>query len=380
MSKIKVTYVIGSLNVGGTQKHIYDLIRLIDRNRFDPQVIVFQEEGYYYQQLRKLKIPIVSLTIRSRWDLIRRFPSFLAYLRRKHPDILHVVLSLSSLYGCLVKHFQLGRKPAIVFSMRSMKLDLNWRRYLLYKHVLLKTPDLITAVSEPVRRRCLELGAEKTKVRLIRNGIGLVKEPKRGGLKQKLGIPDNSLLVGTVGSLTVRKNQQALLNMVSHIMKRLPNVRFVLLGEGSLRARLEKRCQELAIEEFVYMPGVLAPATDFLADLSVFVLTSSEEGTSNALLEAMAMGLPCVTSDIPSNRELLENGISGLLVNVEDAEEFSSAIIKVLTDKILREKLSKNAQEVMRTQWPLDKMVEENESLYCELASKNSTWHDSGPS
>ncbi len=141
------------------------------------------------------------------------------------------------------------------------------------------------------------------------------------------------------------------------IVKEVSNARFVILGEGNLRAKLERQCQELGIRDFIFMPGVLVPAIDFIADLSVFVLTSKEEGTFNALLEAMMAGLSCVVSDIAPNRELIVNGKDGFLVDVNDVREFSDVLIKLLLDQKLREILSRNAQHVIRTKWSVNEMV-----------------------
>jgi len=365
---VRVMYVIGSLDIGGTQKHVLELLRGLDRRRFEPRVVVFRRGGFFYEEAVKLGIPVDSLEVHSMASLFGRFLTFLRLIRRHRPDVLHVFLFHSSLYGCLARLVPFGPKPKVILSKRSLELDLETDRYLVYRFLLMKVPHLITAVSPPVVERCLELRAAPTRVRLIRNGIGCPTRAGQGRLRTLIGADEPCLLVGSVGSLTARKQHQLLIRAFARVVEARRDARLVILGEGPLRPQLLAEIRRLHLESAVFLPGAVAPATDYLGDLRVFVLPSSEEGTSNALLEAMSLGVPVVASRIPSNELLVRDGRSGLLVDPTDEGAFADAIVRLLKDQEYASALAREAAQRVRDEYGLEQMIRENERAYTELA------------
>lgn len=366
-NRIRVAYLIGSLELGGTQKHLYDLIGGLDRNEFDPSLIVFQAGGVYQRKFESLNVPIHELDIRSRADLARRVPRFRRVIRMVGPDVLHSVLYLSSLYGCLVRVFDGNRRCGLVVSKRSMENDMPWLRRVAYRTVIMRCPDAITAVSPPVYHRCLALGAHHEKLRLIPNGIGPLR-PLHGKLRQELGIPEAAPVIGTAGSLTRRKGQLRMVRIMPALLKESPDLYMVIMGEGPLRAELEREARQRGVAERVLLPGTLSPATDYMSDLSAFVLPSWEEGTSNALLEAMTLGIPCIASNIPSNAAVVSHLVDGLLVDAENETAFAAAVLSVLGDAPLARALADSARDTIQRRFSIDTMISDNESLYRELA------------
>lgn len=370
--RIRIIVLVGSLGVGGAQKHIYDLLRLLNCKLFNVTVIVFRKGGFYYEKLERLGFTILDLNVRSKWDLPRKVLSFYKRVKQIDPDILHLFLYYPSLIGCIARLLPFSRRPRIILSKRSMNIDLDLDRYLVYRYILMKVPDAVTAVSRSVQQRCLQLGAKPGKVYLIENGIERIETKGKGRLKNFLGLAENCSLIGTVGSLTVRKGHKHFIDCIPHLLKEFPDVRFVLLGEGPLKSELEAQCNGLNISKYVYMPGYLAPAVDYMADLSIFVLPSLEEGMSNALLEAMMLGLPCVASDIPSNRELIDSGLDGVLVDVEDAVQLATAVTTLLGDTTFSDLVSSNARNKIEMHFTIDEMVQKNEKLYRQLINRPS--------
>jgi glycosyltransferase involved in cell wall biosynthesis len=368
--RLHVAYVIGSLHVGGTQKHLYDLIRKLDKHRFRCSLILFHDGGEYYDRFSALGVRIYSLDIRSRSDLVRRFPKFLRLLKELQPDVLHLLLYMSSLYGCLASLLMMRHRPRVIVSKRSMENDVSVTRRLAYRSIIMKVPHVITAVSDPVSQRCAELGARRERIITIGNGIDTIHPGPAGILKTKLNIGPDAVLIGTVGSLTERKQQVALIEMLPHLLHRDSRVHLVLIGEGPLRPALLKHATTLGISDRVHFPGSLVPATDYLADLSAFLLPSAEEGTSNALLEALAVGIPCVASNIPSNAAVLAHRADGLLVDPRDPEAFASAVHEVLSDKVFASQLVAAGRAKITRSYSLSAMVRENENLYAALASR----------
>lgn len=368
LRRIQVVIVIGSLGIGGAQKHVFDLIRLLDRREFEVSVIVFDTGGFYYDQLLSLGHRVLTLQVDTRWDLLRRLPRFLQYVRSLEPHVLHVFLYYSSLFGCLMRLARPWRSPRIVLSKRSMNVDLRADRYLLYRYVLMKLPHAITAVSESVKHRCLELGARARKVRIIHNGIEWCDKPSPGALHALLGIPAGSVVLGSVGSLTIRKRPGRFLEAAACVLREVPEACVVMLGEGPLRPALERQSRELGIAGRVHLPGNVFPALNYIGDFTVFSLPSSEEGMSNALLEAMMVGLPCVASNIPSNREVITDGIDGILVDVEDRAAYVAALLDLVRSPARRKHIGVRAIETVRRNYSIEAMLDKNIQLYRELA------------
>jgi glycosyltransferase involved in cell wall biosynthesis len=366
--KVRVMIVVGSLEVGGAQKHIFDLVRQVDRSKFDISILISQAGGYFYDRMRELGIPLYDLDVRGPRHLISRFPRFLKFVREADPDVLHAFLYYPSLFGCLARLLGGRRAPRLILSKRSLNLSLRADRHAIHKYILMRAPDAITAVSEPVRQRCLELGATSDKVRVIENGIEPVDVTPTGHLRRLLGLGPDALLVGAVGSLTPRKRHRQLLAAMALLIPDLPDVHLVLMGEGQLRGDLEAESRRLGISHRVHLPGMLVPAVSYVGDLSLFALPSSEEGMSNALLEAMMASVPCVASDIPSNREVVTNGQDGVLVDVDNPRVFADAMTAVLTDPRRRRSMGMQARDTILRRFGSRSMVEANEDLYIALA------------
>jgi glycosyltransferase involved in cell wall biosynthesis len=136
-----------------------------------------------------------------------------------------------------------------------------------------------------------------------------------------------------------------------------------------MRKELQAEIERLEIGRSVHLPGLVTPASDYLSDFDAFVLPSLEEGTSNALLEAMAVGLPCVASDIASNREVITPGVTGLLAPLNDTHRLAESLLQVLRDEALRRRLSTNAQTAVRRTFRPENMTAENEQVYRSLVS-----------
>ena len=367
--------VISSLGIGGAQKHVFELVRQIDRSRFKPFVVACEipespEHRYYPDRLNKLGISVHNLDVQSRRHIILRFPRFVRYVRNVDPDVLHVFLYYPSLYGCLSKLILGSRAPRVILLKRSLEVSLRPDERAMYRHILMPVSDIVTAVSEPVRQRCLELGASPSKVTVIENGIEPIHTPPTGKLRRLLGVADGTMLIGTVGSLTVRKGQKHFLRAGSLLLRDFPEAHLVLISDGTLRREIEAEGRRLGIENRLHLPGYLLPATDYIADLSVFVLPSAEEGMSNALLEAMTMGLLCIASDIPSNRQVITHGRDGVLVNVEDHEAFAESMGTLLAHSNRRRSLGEAARETIRQRFDPRHVIMANEALYAALADK----------
>jgi len=152
----------------------------------------------------------------------------------------------------------------------------------------------------------------------------------------------------TSGRLNAQKRHDLLIAAFSKIANKHGNYQLMILGEGSLRSRLANQITELNIENRVLMPGYVDDIKERLSEASMFVLTSDFEGMPNALIEAMALGLPCVSTDCDGGgaRFLIKDGENGLLVPKNDVAALANAMDRILSDDALAQKLGRNAEKV----------------------------------
>ena len=150
-----------------------------------------------------------------------------------------------------------------------------------------------------------------------------------------------------MGRLIDRKGFECLIKAFAEIEKKFPDYSLIIFGEGPERGKLENVIKELNLSERVSLPGIKKKAIEDIAKSSVFVLSSEYEGMPNALIEAMASGVPCISTDCPMGpSELINSGENGFLVPVNDYRSMAELIEKVLLDKELSKKLSNNAVKI----------------------------------
>ncbi len=227
----------------------------------------------------------------------------------------------------------------------------------------------MVAVSEQVRGYAIAReGAKATKLVVIENGIEPLRvdklsESRRNALRAEIGIPDGTVLLLTVGRLTVQKGHTVLLDAIAQLKKSEPPPVFVFAGDGPLRAELEQKTQQLGITQQVRFLGVRADINELLLAADIFVQPSLWEGLSLALLEALLSGVPVLATQVEGVVDVVEDGDSALLVRPKDAAALAAAIELMLKDEDLRNRLSRAGQQRAKTHYSVDLMCQSYEDL-----------------
>jgi len=172
-------------------------------------------------------------------------------------------------------------------------------------------------------------------------------------------------LVFHSGRLAVEKGHEVLLKAIRRV-----DVRLVLAGDGALRGEIGRRAGELGVSERVEFLGEIEDVTPWLARAAVFALPSFGEGMSNALLEAMAAGLPCVVSDVPGNAELVQHDLNGLLFESGDEDALAGALERVISDPTLARRLGTQARRTIEARAAFDRVVDRYVALYARLTAE----------
>lgn len=253
--------------------------------------------------------------------------------------------------------------------------DQVWRAKLrrrAYVEMLRRCPAVV-AVSEGVRASLgADLGltpVELARVRVIANGVAIPEslDPALAQqVRMKYGIPSGDPLVVSAGRMTEQKNHVLLLEAMLRLRRTGVRCRAIITGDGPLRAFLERRIDELGLADQVVLPGNVRDLTELMQGADVFVLPSLWEGLPLVLLEAMACGLPVVGTRIRGVAEVVEDGVSGLLVEPGDAGAMAQAIVTLLGSAERRAAFGAAGLEIVRREYDFERVAEALGRLYGE--------------
>jgi glycosyltransferase involved in cell wall biosynthesis len=363
----RVLYLIETADRGGSETALVNLIRGLKGSAFVP-VLGSVGEGWLAQAAREAGAEVISLGRKSHydgWDLTA-VPRLAAVVCRHRIDLVHSLLFHMNVFGTLAA--VLTGRPSIC-SLRSVHYDFAaWYRRAAWR-VLGRFASAITAVSEHAREAlCRHVGIPRQRVAVIPNGVdtSVFRPGPKRGLLRPIGIPSDAFVIGTIGRLDPVKGHAYLLDAAARVLARRPDVHFVLVGpsSGSEGGGISSRAADLGIDGRVHLVGPRDDVPDMLREFDIFVLPSLSEGMPNALLEAMATGLPCVATRVGGNSEIIGQGGVGRLVPARDAGGLAAALLSLAGDPAGRRSLGEAARRCVSTRYRLSLMVDCHKRLY----------------
>lgn len=233
------------------------------------------------------------------------------------------------------------------------------------------TVDKFVAITREIEEALLRLGIPAKKLVRIANGIPLDDLSQfydKGRIKSELGWAAETVVVTFVGRLVRDKGVDWLLEVWQHVAQHHPYARLLLVGDGIERATLDAQAQNLGVSDTVAFVGRQPDVFKFLAVSDVFVLPSRQEGTSNALLEAMAQGLPVVVADdlLGGNRGVVDNRKDGYVISLGDNRAFVDTLCQLLCNVELRKKMGRGARRKIEESFSIESVADR----YCEIYSE----------
>jgi glycosyltransferase involved in cell wall biosynthesis len=208
--------------------------------------------------------------------------------------------------------------------------------------------DAYIAISESVRTALVAGGVDAASVFVVPSGIDLDKFAAirdTADTRREFGFPPDAPLVGTVGALTAEKAPGDFITAARRVLAERADARFLVVGDGPLRGELERAASAFGISERVTFTGFRADALDLLAMLDVFVMCSLSEGLGTSILDAQAAGVPVVATRTGGIPEIVEDGVSGVLVSPRSPQLLGAAIVRMLIDGALRDSCRNAARE-----------------------------------
>lgn len=375
--RVNILYMIDLLDTspGGAEHALSRLTRALPTNRFRCSVVTFAVEGY--EQVKAMfpcDVRVFPLTSSFDFRALQVAFRLRNLIRREKIDIVHTFFPTADLFGGAVA--TLSGVPVLVSSRRDMGITRTPKHALAYR-ALGRMFDQIYAVSERVRNYCiLEDGVDPHKVVTVYNGIdfelfasgdpvdAVISSLRSGGA---------SHIVAAVGNIRRVKGFDVLLQAASIVLKEFPRAVFLIIGntlEQDCLSELNSLAASLGIADSIRFVSGCKTVSSFLKGVDCFCLTSHSEGFSNALIEGMATGLPCVATEVGGNGEAIVDGISGLLVPPGDHAAVAARILELLKNPGYARLLGNAARERVRNNFSTEIMVARIISLYEGLMTR----------
>jgi glycosyltransferase involved in cell wall biosynthesis len=361
--------VITSLELGGAERLVFDQLRL-GRRRWDARVICLDSLGPLAERLMTLGIPASLLHLSCRWD-VRAVPRLRALFRRWRPDVVHLHIPRAGVLGRLAS---VGLSHKVIYTEHNVwecsPLPTRWLNALTY-HL----NDCVIAVSEAVADSVHSgpfQGGPKGLPVVVPNGVD-VQALRDGALlrdeaRQQLGLGAEEIVVGNVANLFLRKGQSYLLEAAHRLREMVPLVRFVLIGSGDQEESLRGQAEKLGVADLVRFVGRLPDAYRMLPAFDIFCLPSIYEGMPVALLEAMALSLPVVATNVGGVPEIVREGMTGLLVPPANSTALADALLQLLEDENRRQVMGEAAFRTVLEKYSIDKVVDAYDHLYRQMS------------
>lgn len=365
MQLINILHVISKLPVGGVENQLLMILRKYDRKKLSPLVCSLSDKGEIGKEIEESGIEVIPLNkLRHRfdWTIVK---DIYTLIRTRDIKIVRTHQYHANLYGRLAA--LLAHVPCIIASVHNVyTIDKKIHRRIINKF-LARFTDKVVAVSETVKKDILKYdGLTEDKVSVIYNGIDTNKFLNANGnrVRAELGISSEAPVVGTVGRLTLQKGQKYLIDAVSTLREKFPQIVLLFVGDGPLRDELGNHIRALGIDKNAILLGTRRDIPQLLSAMDIFVLPSLWEGLGTALIEAMAAGKPVIATDIPPLKEIVNSEKVGILVPIKDSKAIASSIELLLCNRVLAENLGKSAKERVLSHFTIDITMNKYVSLY----------------
>lgn len=363
---IRLLLIIPTLVRGGAEKQLTLLARGLPRDEFDVHVAVLTHSGPLETDLRDANVPVT--VIGKRW----KFDPLCYWRLQRHivalqPDIVHTWLFAANAYGRQAA-IQTGVKHIIAGERCVDPWKATWQ--LTIDRALARRTERIITNSSGVKDFYVGKGLPAEKFVIIPNGIAptpVSNSVSREQLLAELNLPTGARLLGAVGRLWPQKRVKDLIWAADLLKTTRDEAHLLIIGDGPQRWRLERYRDQSLITERVHFLGERDDAPRLMEHFDVLWLGSEYEGQSNAILEAMTAGVPVIATDIPGNRDLVVDGVTGYLVPLGDRFEFARRTHWLLDNEAQRKQMGEAGRQRVLTEFAVEKMVDRHAALYRAL-------------
>jgi glycosyltransferase involved in cell wall biosynthesis len=315
---------------------------------------------------------VIPLAPRSEMDLSAAW-RFARVVKRLEPDVIHAhdphgiaMASLALSLGAAASGDT--RMPALV-AARRVDFHLKGNSFSRWKH---RQVDAFIAASEAIRRMLVADGVPEASTVTVHEGIDIdhVRAAPPANIHELFFLPHHAPVVGNVAALVPHKGQRHLIEAAHLVVQHVPDARFIILGEGELREHLERLVKERYLEKHVLLPGFRTDVLGCMKSFDLFAMSSVTEGLGTSILDAMACGKAVVASRAGGIPEVVEDQVTGLLVEPRNHHELAAAIVALLTDPQRRQTMAAAGLARVSERFSVERMVSQTADVYARVAGR----------
>lgn len=370
-----VMLLISSLERGGAERQVVELLKQMDRDRFDPFVCSLSSHNPLASSLPHPRRDFVVVDKKHKFDVstVTRVARVMA---DRNVRLVHAFLFDANFVGRLAG--RLARVPIVINSERNT----DYKRRRMHSICLGLTRSwsraMIANSHSGKRFVSRNLGIPLDEIYVVHNGVDVERccPGDRCKVRRELGIADDDHVVGMIASFKPQKNHAQFIRMAEHVLHRFPRTWFVCVGEPlrdnykggedyyrEMRALVERT----SVKDRLLLIGARNDMPDVYNACDVTVLTSRHEGTPNVVLESMACGVPVVANDVSDNAYVVSDGQNGFIVPLDDAEATARRVGDLLADPAKRRAMGLAAREWVENEFSPARMARKTEAVYSEL-------------
>lgn len=373
--RAKIAFFLPSLEPGGAERNVVNLLKELDRENYEPSLVLAEKRGEFIKEVPKDVLIVDLNTSCSLWLFLK----LRRYFQKEKPELFISTFPRFNIINLLAKIFSQTKTKIILTEQTTISLlsvtAKTWARRLMARFFLpflvkflYPQAKAIVCVSKGVAKDLIKIVPLENKIRVIYNPVvdtridKLTKTPVNHSWFSNPEIP----VILAVGRLIKAKDYPNLLRAFNKVLEKR-EARLVILGKGPEKEKLKNMAQNLDISKNVAFLGFQKNPYKYMKRATVFALSSFREGFGHVIVEAMACGLPVVSTDCPSGPgEIIEQGKNGILVPVGDERILAEAILKVLNNSSLSQKLSQEGKK--RAQYfSVERSCKEYEKLFQEI-------------
>jgi glycosyltransferase involved in cell wall biosynthesis len=368
--RVRVLEVMATGTNGGAQEHVYSLVTRLNPECYEVRVVALSH-GSSVRRLAKAGIDVTVIDEPDDRAAVRELADSVASFA---PEIVHNHMYRAEVIGTRAA-LLLGEKgckrPAVISTVHSSRIRCVEDRQTLRQ--LTPLMDRLIVVSQAIERKVREEGRVGAPVSLIYNGVDLQRYNHQQPcctLHEEYLIPEEAPIVGVVARLEAEKGHRTLIDAWPDVLAAVPNAWLLVIGEGSERDALEAEAATLGVSERIVFAGRREDVPAVTAALDVSVLPSYREAQGLSVLEAMALSRPVIASNVGGIPEMIEDGVTGLLVPPNDCDALAAAIVRLLTDHPFADMIARRGHDLVHERFCIELMVNSIETIYDEEAAR----------
>jgi len=371
--KMKIIHVIGGGEFGGAEQHILELLDIIKTKSTEPKVICFYNKAFA-RELKKRGIPVIVVDRFGKVD-IRTIRQLRTIFKKEKPAIIHTH-GVRANFLCRLAARDLNI-PVLTTIHSVLRYDYpNPLHYFLASKMEFftrKWNQHYIAISKSIQQILRNEGIKPEQITLIHHGINLdafrITE-ENSHIRKELGLPENAFVVGTISRLVPIKGLKDLLEALPLITEQIPNLHWLVVGDGPEKQVLQQLAQQKGLAEQVHFVGFRKDIPRCLKAIDIYISTSYSEGFGLSIIEAMAAKVPVISTPVGGISDFLIDRVNGLAVPAHRPEQIARSILYLYQNPDLREKLIEAAYTLVSERFTLDKMAEQTLHLYKKLSKE----------